>query len=180
MKITKQDLGDKIITTEIWKPVVDYEDHYEVSNLGRFKRIKGIQGTSPGRILKPWKTKTGYLSVTLTKDSIRKSFKAHRLVALTFLTKDILRNDVNHIDNNRHNNILSNLEWCTRKENMEHAVKQNRMNRGDNHHLAKLKQEDILHIRSSKLTLKELGDLYNVTGSHISRIKLNKAWNVIN
>jgi hypothetical protein len=65
----------------------------------------------------------GYPSVCLYNDNGGKYFLVHRLMALTFFNEDKNRPFVNHIDGNKNNNLLSNLEWCTQKENMQHAWK---------------------------------------------------------
>lgn len=108
---------------EIWKPVVGYEGLYEVSNLGNVRRI--------WRYNKPWvhplkakNTKDGYLESTLTKNGISKSIRTHRIVAMAFLeTSDIVGKEVNHIDGNKKNNCVENLEWVTSSENQKHAYR---------------------------------------------------------
>lgn len=109
---------------EIWKPVVCYEGFYEVSNLGRIKRIKDYHGT-PG-ILKQQKGSNGYSIVALSKYGIQKSHSVHRYVAEAFIPNPENKRCINHKDNIRDNNIVSNLEWVTHKENNIYTVKQGR------------------------------------------------------
>lgn len=107
---------------EIWKDIKGYENIYQVSNLGRVKSLNRLHGTS-GRIiykekvLKPSENKNGYYSVKLKG----KPFKIHRLVLETFYPINNSLLEINHIDSNKANNKLENLEWVTHKQNMEHA-----------------------------------------------------------
>ncbi|MED3974580.1 NUMOD4 motif-containing HNH endonuclease [Priestia megaterium] len=112
---------------EIWKPIGGYEEYYEVSNFGRVRSKDRRVSNGPGsyikkaRILKRSKTTTGYWKVELSKDGTKKSLKVHRLVAAAFIDNPNNKPFVNHIDGNPLNNHISNLEWCTQAENMQHA-----------------------------------------------------------
>ena len=97
---------------EEWRQIAEYEN-YEVSNLGK------VRNKNTGRILKP-ACKGGYLSVGLCKDSKGKTIPVHRLVALAFIENPENKPQVNHIDKNRSNNVVSNLEWNTALENNVH------------------------------------------------------------
>ena len=95
---------------EYWKDKKDYEGHYQVSNFGRVKSIK----FGKERILKlRTDKKTGYLHVVLCKDGKTKAFTVHRLVAEAFLPNPHNYPCVNHKDENKQNNNVSNLEWCS-------------------------------------------------------------------
>jgi hypothetical protein len=110
------------MTKEIFKAIIGYEGIYEVSNYGNIKKIKS------NIISRGWMhCKYGHRKVRLYKDNIRKDFYLHRLVAIAFVDKIDGKNCINHIDNNPDNNYYTNLEWCTQKENMQHAAKQGRM-----------------------------------------------------
>lgn len=113
------------LENEIWKSIPSFENKYEVSNLGRVKTLinkridkNGIIYSKKPKILKQSFTSTGYLQVTLQ----HKKYKVHRLVAMAFIPKQLNKNIINHKDFNRLNNKVENLEWCTPKENVEHAV----------------------------------------------------------
>ena len=108
-----------INNVEFWKPVTDYEKLYEISSQGRIR--SNHKKSNPNKILKQSNTTTGYKKVELCKNGTRKSFKVHRLVASAFVPNPEAKPYVNHIDSNTVNNIVSNLEWCTQKENMLHA-----------------------------------------------------------
>lgn len=108
-----------IMETEIWKDIVGYEGYYQVSENGKVKSSYGHNGKA---ILKTSINKKGYLSYTLTKNGQRKGFSCHRLVAIMFIPQGNHNLQVNHIDGDKNNNHFSNLEWCTCKENIHHAI----------------------------------------------------------
>lgn len=107
---------------EIWKDIIDYENLYQVSNYGRVKslRRKVFNGKDfyykEERILKA-NTDGRYLCLTLVKNGRRKSFKIHRLVAEAFIPNPNNYPEVNHKDENKLNNCVNNLEWCSRRYN---------------------------------------------------------------
>jgi len=103
---------------EIWKDIPNYEGYYQVSNLGRVKSLK--RNRSPKeKILKSSKTKNGYLSNTLSKNNKQKSYFLHQLVAMAFLDHKPNRGKivVDHIDNNKTNNKLSNIQVVSQRVN---------------------------------------------------------------
>lgn len=100
---------------EIWKTIKDYEGLYEVSNWGR------VRNTRTGRVLRHWKDEDGYLLVNLCKDGVRKHYKVHRLVAQAFIPNPDGLPEVNHIDQNKENNCVENLEWCDRAYNVRYS-----------------------------------------------------------
>lgn len=103
---------------EKWLPIKDYEGLYEVSSLGR---VRALSYKIP-KILKPRRRREGYYQINLTKNGKSKTFKLHRLVALTFIPTDDETLDVNHIDENKENNTVSNLEWLDRRSNINHGT----------------------------------------------------------
>lgn len=103
---------------EVWKAIKDF-DNYEVSNTGK------VRNKDTGNVLKPWIINSGYKQVGIPKQS----GLVHRLVAEAFiLNKDTSKNVVNHIDNNKLNNTVDNLEWVDQKGNIAHSTKQGRIN----------------------------------------------------
>jgi len=115
---------------EIWKDIKGYEGYYQASNLGRIKSLLFQNNVwnkkyKREKILKPKITKNGCSRVELWKDGKHKTYLTYRLVAFTFFEKDMNNTDltVNHIDGNRLNNNLSNLEIISLKENIQHAFK---------------------------------------------------------
>jgi hypothetical protein len=103
--------------TEQWKAVAECNGEYQVSNFGRVKSLKH----GKERILKPAIGTRGYLQNELSTNGNRKNWALHRLVALAFIGNPENKPQINHIDGNKINNHIDNLEWVTRKENMEHA-----------------------------------------------------------
>lgn len=97
-----------------WKNIPDFSD-YEISDEGE------VRNSKTNLILKPSYTRGGYQKVNLYKDGSRKSVKIHRLVAENFIKKDRDKPHVNHIDGDKTNNRISNLEWCTPSENNKHS-----------------------------------------------------------
>ena len=104
---------------EIWKPVKGFEN-YEVSNLGQVKSLN-YNRTKEAKILRLCKNKDGYLTVTLYKNGKGYAKKVHRLVTAAFIPNPEGKTEVNHIDGNKTNNRVENLEWATHSENMHHA-----------------------------------------------------------
>lgn len=111
-------------------PIKGYEGLYTISDTGRvFSQDRVIKGKDnvlyriKGRERKLWSNKNvQYLMVALYKNNVGKTVYVHRLVAETFIKNDSNKPEVNHIDGNRLNNCVSNLEWCTRLENIAHAI----------------------------------------------------------
>lgn len=114
---------------EEWRQIKGYEGYYEVSNLGRVKRIEGIKNyrnnviSCKENITNGTITKFGYLRTGLSVKNKRKSFMIHRLVLSAFIENTNNKRCVNHIDGDKQNNNILNLEWVTDKENRDHAIK---------------------------------------------------------
>ena len=107
---------------EIWCPIKGYECQYEVSDQGRVRSLK----SGKERILKPGSDKYGYLQVGLYKNGEKKMCKVHRLVAQTFIPNPDNLTEVNHKDEDKINNKVSNLEWCDRKYNINYGTRTDR------------------------------------------------------
>ncbi|MDT0703930.1 NUMOD4 domain-containing protein [Mammaliicoccus sciuri] len=108
---------------EIWKDIPGYENFYQVSTFGRVRSFK----RKKPKILKPALNRCGYLYVALSDSISRKKITIHRLVALTFIDNPLNKQQVNHIDEIKTNNNISNLEWVTPKENMNYGTRTERM-----------------------------------------------------
>ena len=121
---------------EEWKDIPEYEGIYQVSNIGRikrleYKRINNLTNTISifkEHLLKPRIKNNLYFKVTLCKNNEIKAKYIHRLVAITFLPNPENKPQVNHIDGNKLNNNVDNLEWVTESENMQHAYSHNLIN----------------------------------------------------
>lgn len=107
---------------ETYLDIRGYEGLYLVSNLGRIKR----KYMDSERILKGYENKVGYLVVCLSKNGKTKNFRIHRLVAEAFIPNPENKPTVNHIDEDKTNNMVSNLEWATMNEQNNHGTRNQR------------------------------------------------------
>ena len=118
---------------EKWKDIAGYEGLYQISNMGRVKSLERYQQNHgalqhrPETIKKPTERKCkdgaqGYLALVLYKDNIGKNCYIHRLVAEAFIPNPQNKETVNHINGDKHDNRVENLEWSTYTENNHHAI----------------------------------------------------------
>jgi NUMOD4 motif-containing protein/HNH endonuclease len=162
---------------EIWKEINGYEGLYSVSNLGRVKSLPNRACHKQEKCLKSVVIKkTGYATVHLSKNGKAKRILVHRLVATEFLDKKEGTCDVNHIDSNRCNNVLSNLEWVTRRENCLHASKNKRLRIGSANNKTKLTNNQVLEIAAMQGSLTSIAKKYNVHFTTVHDIKIGKNW----
>lgn len=132
-----------------------------------------------GKILKPFPNNNGYLTVDLFHNTVRERVLVHRLVAIAFIPNPENKPFVNHIDGNKQNNCVENLEWCTPSENSIHAIETNLSAKGSGKTLAKLTEADVLEIQEAfEQGVKDyvLAEKYGVTSGVISSIRLGKTW----
>jgi hypothetical protein len=178
--------------TEEWRDIDD--GTYEISDAGNVRR--GDRGT----LLKPFTSSAGYLIATLSVRGITSKHLVHRLVAHAFLGHSDLQ--VNHIDGDKSNNAISNLEYVTQHQNMQHAVRTGLATppspvldyngkhwttlnpervRGEANHRAKLTEHDVRRMRALRptATLSVLSRQFNVSLSLVQAICSGKAWSHI-
>lgn len=159
-------------------PGIIFKYEYKIDDKGNvWSPYRGGQLMSQQEIAK------GYLRVPLTTTEGRKFFMVHRLVLEAFAPKEgSLQFQVNHIDGDKHNNQLSNLEWCTGLENIAHAYRNNlaRKAHGEDVGGVKLTEEKVLEIcellKSKKYSLSEIGMQYGVSKHCIFDIKRKRSW----
>lgn len=117
---------------EQWLDVVGYEGYYQVSSHGKARSLPRVverqwasglisHSKRPGFCLVPTDNGRGYQQVDLRVDCKRKQHKVHRLVATAFCPNPEGYEEVNHIDGDKYNNHFTNLEWCNRSQNIQHA-----------------------------------------------------------
>ena len=173
------------LPNENWKPIKGYEGLYEISSLGRLKRILKYRKfrNYQEKILKPSKDKDGYFRTTLTaKNKVRKNVIIHRVVALNFIINHKNKPCVNHKNGIKSDNNLHNLEWCTVKENNVHAIRLGLAGQssGEKHHMSKLTKNQVVNIidlySNKKYSQRKLSDIFNISQTQISRIINKKRW----
>ena len=158
------------------KKVEGYDDYY-ITSTGIVFSTKYKEK----RVLKPRKNRGGYMYVNLCKHGKYNSVPIHRLVAKHFLVDFSETLVVNHIDGNKTNNNVQNLEMVTISENNIHAERLGLTHHkvGEEHPMAKLSEKDVIEIRKKKLsgyTNKEIANLYNMSLCQIKNITSGKKW----
>jgi len=108
---------------EKFKKIKDWEGSYEISNYGNIKCLNYLHHKEKTHITKGILCNNGYLKYELKANGRKKVFLIHRLVAIHFIPNPKNKPCVNHKDGNKQNNCVENLEWCTYKENSNHALK---------------------------------------------------------
>lgn len=149
---------------EVWKEIPGFKGKYFASNMGQIK--------SEIRILVGPKTNTkGYLRVTLNK----RQYYVHRLVAITFLSNPTNLTQINHIDCNKLNNNINNLEWTSNQQNRDHAVRNDLIVKRDKNctyqKLNLFQCKEIYQVyKSQNLSQKQIGHIYGVCQQTISNV----------
>lgn len=174
--------------SEIWKDIAEFKGSYQVSDIGRVRSVDRVVTFSDGRVrkykgkvLKPYINNTGYEQVMLYDDNGYNLKRVHRLLLETFKPHVNMSNlDVNHIDGNKLNNHLTNLEWLTRRDNILHACDIGLINnRGEDSPNAILSNADVLEILQRLDTgelQKDIGLDYGVSNKYISLINRGARW----
>lgn len=164
---------------EIWKDIKGYEGYYQISNYGDVKSVeRNIIGRNRKEIILKGGFDGKYFFVILQKNCIKKHFKIHRLVALNFIDNPLNKPEVNHIDGNKLNNHVNNLEWNTMSENQKHAFKIGlNSTKGEKHPRHKLTWNEVIFIRSLVgINQHYLARKFNISQATIWDILNFKTW----
>ena len=154
---------------------LETHQRYEINKLGVIRTIstKAIKSQYVGS--------TGYYMASFSVNGKSKPARVHRLLAFTFIPNPYAFPEINHIDGDKLNYSLSNLEWCTHKENMEHAFNTGLANNtGEKNGMAKLTEFKVMEIKAllaeGNLSQYKIADLFGVSRSCVLGIKLGRLW----
>ena len=166
---------------EIWKPVKGFDDYF-ISNKGRVKSTKHKKPKIRKHSVSNYSTK--YPCVVLSKNNKPKCLFVHKLVAQAFIPNTENKPNVNHIDGDKKNNNVNNLEWVTPKENTRHAINNGlfvlKEQGGVKNHMSNINRNDVLDIYNTYMmgcfSQREVADAFNVSDTTVWRIVNKKAY----
>lgn len=179
------------MSVETWKDIPEFRGSYQVSNMGRVRSLdrlvtynNGRIQKHKGRVLKPGISNSGYEQVVLYNDNGHNKKTVHRLVLEAFKPHVNMSDlEVNHIDGDKLNNHLTNLEWVTRRDNMLHAHSTGLINnKGERSATAKLSNADVLEILQRLDTgssHREIALDYGVSKGCITDINKGLTWKLV-
>lgn len=170
---------------EEWRPVVGWEDYYEVSNLGRVRSLerlvvdrRGSRRVMPGRVRKQVPQVTGHLTVLLS-GTTRYLARVHRLVAEAFNGPCPDGMECRHLDGDPQNNRPGNLQWGTRLENQHDRWAHGTHNKGERHGMSKLTDgqvQEMRELRAGGMKLAALAERFHVGMATVSNVCSGKRW----
>lgn len=168
---------------EKWVEIDGWNGKYLISNFGRMKSIGGKFSTKhpDGYITDGSVDVVGYRVVTMRKPGKRAQKRIHSLVANAFLVRPLGSECINHIDGNKMNNHVDNLEWTTLRENCMHAIRIGMIHhlKGERHPMSKLCESQVLkmrELRASGMTYSELGKAFGVSRRQASDVVRGVNW----
>lgn len=172
MEIFKHKFGEKIE----W--VSGFEELYMITSFGVVVSSAKIQNGYKEIAKKQIIDNRGYYRVSLGKDGLKITKKVHRLVAEAFIPNPNKYKEVNHIDGNKLNNHVDNLEWCTRSHNVLHAFNNGLMvsPKGEDVYNSILTNEQVSEIYTSKLSAKDISAKLGVKICNVYDIRTNRSW----
>lgn len=173
---------------EIWKAIKGYEGFYEASNKGRVRSLDRFVPTARGGrnlkgvVLQPAIDNWGYPHVSMRIDGKSRTFKIHRLIALTFIGDCDKMDQVNHKNGIKTDNKVENLEWCTASFNVQHSYDTglNKGCSGEINGKTTLSEEEVISIykltQNTKYSQRIIAEMYNTSRSTVGKIKLKMTW----
>lgn len=176
----RKELSDKSLQDELWKNIPNFS-MYQASNFGRLRSLN-YKRSGIIKVLNPSISNDGYLKTMLLNDSGKyNSCTVHKFITLAFYGSRPPELEVNHIDGNKLNNNINNLEYCTRSENCKHAVRIGlwEVKRGEKNGMAKLTQAQVDEAREAKRTKgrfwgrNEMAKRFGINAKHLQRIVNN-------
>lgn len=169
----------EMFTDGKWIDIPEYEGLYYINKNGEIFSIKS------NSLLKQQLKNNGYLKVKLFKNGDYKFFNVHRLVAEAFIPNPNGFKEVNHINCDKHDNSVNNLEWCDRKHNLNHSYEHGLKRRGESHGGHKLTEKEVISIRKEYVkgdrehSLHTLGEKYGVNWCTIQAIVKGRLWSYL-
>lgn len=168
------------MTNEIWKDVIGYSGLYQVSNMGRIKSLL----FNKEKFLKPWKRKAGHFLVNLYINKKSKTFYLHKLIMEAFIGPCPDGLEVRHLDGNGTNNILSNLKYGTRTENVRDAIKHGTFKGppkqlGSKNFRATVNEKQVIKVKkllNNNFSVAQISKILNIKNYIISSIKKGDTW----
>ena len=158
----------------MWKKIPCVNNKYVANEFGQIKKIDS------NLIKSTYKDKQGYERVGIYFNNKDNSFRVHNLVMNAFYgEKPFDKAEINHIDGDKMNNKLENLEWCTAKENCKHAVENGAYPKSEDLHNAKYKETDIINmywLYKSGYSINDIAVIYNEKNANITRIIDGSRW----
>lgn len=164
---------------ETWKPIPGYSKFYEASENGAIRRIAGSERCKTNRLIQPKVSRQGYLQISLSAYGIRRMFNVHQLVAWAFLGHQKVGETVNHINGNKSDNRVLNLEYLTQADNNRHARDELGVWVGENNGRSKLTENNIREIRTRTANGEQYTSLANEYGVSVVALRnaaIGKTW----
>ena len=161
-----------------WRDVPGFEGVYSVSSDGQVRREQRGHGATIGKLLRQHRKRNGYLFVDLCDGARRSTSNVHVLVARAFLGAPPPQCEVNHIDGNKENNRIANLEYVTRRGNIVHGLRTGLYPVGERLHNARLTADNVRTIRSlrGEYSQRQLAERFGVARTTIADVLQGRTW----